>query len=138
MGETGKALLEFTARAGTKTGCDANPFDIGNVPNVTRQRRVARRVSPRRGPRPAQVVHRGWGLLVSCVPCLRPRAGTAAAGRTGVETREGRSGTVQVHRLSVSPLSGFTLVVAFSCVSLIGLSRYALALSRASLWGRQS
>ena len=49
MGETGNALLEFMARAGTKTGCDANPFDKAVSANVTRtrQRRVARRVSTR-------------------------------------------------------------------------------------------
>jgi hypothetical protein len=103
MGETGKALLEFTARAGTKTGCDANPFDIGNVPNVTRQRRVARRVSPRRGPRPAQVVHRGWGLLVVLRPML------ASAGRhrrpvgpddTGRDSRGTESGVGPSLRLS--------------------------------------
>ena len=96
------------------------------TPHASGQRRVARRVSPRRGPRPAQVVHRGWGLWVSCVPCLRPRSGTA-----------GRSDRTRGTEIGVGPSLGLH-VAAWSCVSLIGLSRYALALSRAFLWGRQS
>jgi hypothetical protein len=101
MGETGNALLEFTARAGTKTGCDANPFDIGERHAYASASRRASRLAPRRGPRPAQVVHRGWGLLVSCVPCLRPRSGTA--GRSDRTPRLERDGP------EWDRLSGFTL-----------------------------